>query len=361
MRGFFDKEVSGRTEPVEASELLPIHQSRRLTQFPNVGVVLATTLGQEAHEWSEIESGVFTHELLSGLVGPADVNGDLTIEYSEIQAFVASANRGIKDPRAIPRVVARPPASNYNASLVSLPSFREARMLRGRASGLGHFYIELENGQRYLDAHVDGQMQVAIVLPRSRTAFISTRNQEATIPGGALVAMRDIAFGAKSSAERGSIAASYHSALFASPYSRDYYQGYVDSIGEPAVRFSETSPPLAPGPSGPPRDTASLARRDDNTLAIGLLSVAGVSALASVTTGVLTYQAKQDYESTDLQRPAQDAKERYERYRTVSLVTGAVAVGAGVAGWWLWPNTNTRVVPEVSTRGDYSIALESTW
>lgn len=356
VRGFFDKEANGQTVPVTASERLPIVESRRIARFPNVGVILATSIGEEAHEWSEIESGVFTHELLSGLVGPADVNGDLKIEYSEIQAFVASANRGIKNPRAIPRVVARPPTSNQNAYLVSLPSVRGARMLRGQASGLGHFYIELENGERYMDANVDDQMRVSILLPPSQTAFIRTSDLDATIPAGNLVAMHDLAFAAKAGATRGSLAASFHAALFASPYSRDYYEGYVDSVGVPAVRFSE---PLSPTSPGPLRDTPA-SPSDDNAMAIGLLSVAGVSALASVTTGVLTYRAKQDYESTHLQRPAHDAKERYERYRNLSIVSGVAAVGAGVAGWWLWP-TKTRVVPGVSTRGDVSIALEGTW
>ena len=46
---------------------------------------------------------MFTHELLSGMLGAADVNGDLVVEYTEVQAFVAAANRDIKDPRAIPR------------------------------------------------------------------------------------------------------------------------------------------------------------------------------------------------------------------------------------------------------------------
>ena len=56
-------------------------------------MILATTLGQQAHEWSAIESGVFTHELLSGLLGAADVNADQRIEYTELQAFIAAANR----------------------------------------------------------------------------------------------------------------------------------------------------------------------------------------------------------------------------------------------------------------------------
>ena len=352
--GFFDKEVEGKTAAVEESDMLPLLQSRRIARFPNVGFILATTVGQEAHEWSEIESGVFTHELISGLLGPADVNGDLKIEYTEVQAFVASANRNIKDPRAIPHVVARPPAANHGVPLVSLDSIRQARMLKGDAAKLGHFYIELDNGQRYLDAHVGEKTEVSILLPSSRTTFLRTDTGEGKIPTGTLIAFNDISITTRSVAERGSIATSYRTALFSSPYGKDYYQGFVDSIGATGVRFPEPAPPelrldAAPSPSG------------HKKLSIGLFSVAGASALASVTTGILAYNAKQDFNDTDLQRPAHDAKERYDRYRTISIATGVTAVAAGVAAWWLWPNSETKIVPATSGRGDYSLAVEVSW
>src|SRR6185436_15697538 len=118
----FDDEVSAHATPVSPDDVAPLLDAQRFARLPHVGVIIATTLGQEVHEWSEIEAGVFSHEVLSGLVGPADVNGDGEIEYTEIQAFVAAANHGVKDPRATLHVIARAPRTNQRVALISLSS-----------------------------------------------------------------------------------------------------------------------------------------------------------------------------------------------------------------------------------------------
>ena len=228
--GFFEHELETRRAPVTAAEVDPILQATPLARYPNIGVILATTIDQEAHEWSAIESGVFTHELLSGLLGAADVNGDLVVEYSEAQAFVAAANRDIKDPRAIPHVIARPPAANQHAALVTLPQLAGTRLVRGDASTLGHFYIELDDGQRYLDAHADGKTPIAVAVPDATAAFLRTDAGEATLPlHGAITLATLVLDTARNVASRGSIDTAYRSALFASSYGRAYYQGFVDS------------------------------------------------------------------------------------------------------------------------------------
>ena len=84
-------------------------ESRDLSRFPNTGVMLASSIDNKTHEWERYRGGVFTHELLSGLRGGADVNGDGRLEYSELGAFISAANRGVADPRARLRVVVRPP------------------------------------------------------------------------------------------------------------------------------------------------------------------------------------------------------------------------------------------------------------
>ena len=71
--------------------------------------------------------------------------------------------------------------------------------------------------------------------------------------------------------------------------------------------------------------------------------------------------SESDYDDTDLQKPAYEAEERFERYRTISIVTGVTAVAAGVVTWWLWPESNTRVAPSVSGDGNYSTSLEVAW
>ncbi len=56
-------------------------------------VVIATARDQQTHEWDAYAGGVFTHQVISGLRGAADVNRDGRVEYSEVHAFLTSANR----------------------------------------------------------------------------------------------------------------------------------------------------------------------------------------------------------------------------------------------------------------------------
>lgn len=89
-----------RTEADYSQAVTDYLAKQHLGHFPNTGVVLASSVDQQTHEWAHYRGGVFTHELLSGMRGAADINGDGTVEYSELGAFVSAANSGVRDPRA---------------------------------------------------------------------------------------------------------------------------------------------------------------------------------------------------------------------------------------------------------------------
>ena len=349
--GFFEHEADTRSTTTTEGDVEPILQATPLTRYPQIGVVLATTVDEETHEWSAIESGVFTHELLSGLLGAADINGDLVIEYSEIQAFVAAANRDIKDPRAIPHVIARPPAANQNVPLLALADIAGMRLVRGDPSALGHFHIELANGQRYLDAHIDTGTSMVLALPDATAAFLRTETREAALPVRGAIALDKLAMARREVEGRGSVEVAYQTALFASGYGRPYYQGYVDSIGavgvifpEPAVRMRK---PVAQ-------------RRTRRRFAIGAVVVGGIAAVTSVTSGILAYEAHTDFESTTLQRAAHDAQARYDRDVPVAIISGGVSIVAAGIAWWVWPRSAIAVgVSE--ERGGYSVSMGGRW
>jgi hypothetical protein len=348
--GFFDREANTQSAPATADDIKPILEATPLARYPHVGVILATTFGQESHEWSVIESGVFTHELLSGLLGAADVNADLRIEYTELQAFVAAANRNIKDPRAIPHVIARPPQVDQNVALVSLSALRGMRLVRGSASALGHFHIELDNGQRYLDAHLEPGASIALALPDATNAFLRTSTREASLPPRGPVMLAALTLGENTSAPRGSIEASYQGALFSADYGRAYYQGYVDSIGAVGVRFQPSSAPAD-------RSHGSQTKR---RVALGSGVLAGGLAITAIATGVVALDAKRDFEETNLQRPAEEARRRYERFGTIAVVTGVAAVASGAVSYWLWRDAKTKVTP-IAGRSTAGVALEMSW
>jgi hypothetical protein len=346
--GFFATEQQATTTRASADDMRPILEATPLAKYPHIGVILATTLGQEAHEWSEIEGGVFTHELLSGLSGAADVNADKVVEYSEVQAFVASANRDIKDPRALPQVIAQPPAANRSAVLVAISAMSNVRLVTGDASKLGRFYIELDNGERFLDAHLAGT-SVTLALPADYTAYLRAGDREATLPARTNVKLSELRLTPRAVASRGSIETEYREALFASDYSRSYYQGFVDSVGVLGVQFADVGQRSDRGP-----------QTQSKRPAITAAAIAGVAAGTALVTGGLALSAKRDYESTNLQRPAEEARARYNRYLPLAIGSGAVAVAAGALSIYLWPRGTTRLTP-AATGDAYSLGLEVAW
>lgn len=251
-RGMFDKgESTAKTQKLDKRELQALADARRLQRFPTVGAVIATTVDQEAHEWSRLQSGVFTHEVLSGLAGAADANADGAIEYSELQAFVMSANRGITDPRAAPRVLAAPPAVNRRVPIVTLDSFKDTSVIEGSVKALGHFFVELQNGERYLDAHLGDDVPRKLVLPKERVLFFRTDDLEAELRTADKPAARfsELRLRPRQATARGSIDESYRTALFQSAYTASYYQGVVDSNGLPGVEMNEPKRVTDEGPT----------------------------------------------------------------------------------------------------------------
>jgi hypothetical protein len=326
--GFFAQELDTR-----AVVVAPAHEPAAPSfaeKFPTVGVLVAASPEQEAHEWSQFEGGVFTHELLSALSGAADVNADRRIEYSEVQAFIASANRAIHDPRAVPRIIAHPPAIDHHRPLLSLSDLESSTLLAGKIGALGHFRIELENGLRLIDAHLTAGARVALALPERGVAFLRTDDREAEIelaPGGR-VDLGALELKAPDLAQRGSLDQTYRRALFSTPYDAGYYQGYVDSVGVLGVPFNEAL-----------THTEALTPAPDRTWSIVWLSAAGVFLATSAVLGVQTWEARQDFDRTPLLGPAEEANRRYNLYGAGALASAGLALGSGILAWVLWPES----------------------
>ncbi len=352
-RGLFAKEADAVSVRLSKADTARFLEEESLRRFPHVGALLATTRDQQAHEWSRLESGVFTHELLSGVSGAADVNGDGVVEYSEIQAFVAAANSDIRDPRALPRIVSLPPTVNPRAPLVSLAWMRHVAFLAGDYSSLEHFHVDLQDGQRSLDAHLTSEVRARIAVPAGQVAFVVSGDQEAEVRAGAgeTLNVKALRFRARDTAARGAIDSALRAALFQTAFGPTYYRGFVDSIGVSRVTFA----PEAQALSSP-----SASRKP---LAIGVLVVAGLSLVASAATTGIALSARRDYNSTELQRPAAEAHARYERYGAAAIATGVGAATAGVIGYLLWPpgvRATTSLSPVVLPGGG-GLSLAGSW
>ncbi len=330
-RGVFDRELDAKSVRIQENEARQVFDLPDMNRYPHLGIIIASAENQEAHEWSRIQSGVFSHEVLSGLTGPADINRDNRIEYSEIHAFVSAANREVKDPRAIPQVSFQPPAQNQNAALIELGQMRDTAFLEGNPSRLGHFFLELANGQRYLDANL-GQMPWArIAVPSGREVFVRTQDQEAAfrLSAGQTAQFAQLQLKQRATSARGSIDLAYRQGLFALAYGVDYYKGFVDSVQSVSVKFgvSRSASELRQSATSPIR----------RPLAIGLLALAGSAAAASLITGAIALDAKSEFQDTLYQRPGQELSDKYQRYGNAALATGLTGAALGLAAWILWP------------------------
>ncbi|MCA9648527.1 MAG: caspase family protein [Myxococcales bacterium] len=208
-----------------------------LGHFPNTGVVLAHSADQQTHEWDRYRGGIFTHELLSGLRGGADLNGDARIEYSELGAFVSAANHGVDDPRARLEVVVRPPADDERRALVEHGRLADQRLLLFGPGDRYHYTVEDGRGVRLADLHRSGEQPGYLRLPdgelfihRASSPDDRDEAQIASDQRGVVLAHL-LRFQAAPSASRGSLDQAFRRGLFATPFGPGYYAGYTAQRG----------------------------------------------------------------------------------------------------------------------------------
>ncbi len=228
-----------------------------LARFPNVGAMLASSHGAEAHEWDAIGHGVFTHELLSGLRGAADVNGDRLLEYSEVYAFMSAANRGVADARARLAIVARPPALDRRAPLLSLSDFASSKVswLTGISGDRGLIQVTDELGRRLATLHNARDHTASLLLPSGSTVLVTAGGVEAQLlaRAGGVTRFNDLPFEPSGSRSRSVVSHALARGLFTSAYGRGYYEGFTDNAPDlVAVPFERDA-----GPAQRSRSTGS--------------------------------------------------------------------------------------------------------
>jgi hypothetical protein len=214
-------------------------------RHPNVGLFLSTNSEAEVYEWSELESGIFSHEVRSGLSGAADANGDGRVSYAELAGFVDRANAKLPRANLRPQVFQRGPNGEASA-----PLFAPA-LAQGRRVALGNaerrVWIRGAAAERLIDLHKEaGPMTVVVPGPTdqplsivewqaARTSTERPVMTEYDAPsGGAPVSLDALASevadnaaraGAMSAAARGG--AAMFGELFKAPYGAHAFAAYV--------------------------------------------------------------------------------------------------------------------------------------
>ncbi len=216
-------------------------------QYPGVGFILSTSGDRDTHEWEQYRGGIFSHELVSGLLGPADLNLDGNIEYSEIAAFIAAANVRLAETHVELRVMVRPPPNDLNAKLVDLSRFLNVAIVHFPQAMSGHYLVEDARGIRVADFHKSPTLELNLVLLGMPPFYIRTKNRESIVRGDKT---GWYFFDPKSEqprqwAERGATETAFFERLFVVPFDWSFYQGYVVSASMPGV---ETEPRRRFGP-----------------------------------------------------------------------------------------------------------------
>jgi hypothetical protein len=163
--------------------------------LPNVGVFLSTSAEGDAFEWSEIQSGIFSHVVRSGLLGAADANADGSVSYLELSAFVDTATREVKNPNMRPHVFSRGPGARDHLPIAELHSMSAVRRFELSDAGTLRVRLRDRHGLPLVDAHSERSRPLALALPDAwaRGAFVERTTRDGSgIPRTTSYAVPDV-------------------------------------------------------------------------------------------------------------------------------------------------------------------------
>jgi hypothetical protein len=298
---------------------------------PNLGLLLSTSSARESHEWAAFQAGVFSHEVRSGMFGAADANGDGTVAYDEIAAFVRRANEAIPNERYRPEVFWRPP--HGDSTLVDLRSAL-ARRVEIPAAAHGHYYLEDPRGVRLAEFHNGRSLAVRLLRPDDvpRLYLLRTEDQRSFVLPSSVAVLNtgrlspeEARVGVRSAAHEA------FGALFALPFDRAAVAG--------------TRPPAA-------AELAIGGVRTRSTTRLWGWALLGASAVATATGAGALLSAgaiRDDIGVTTSNREAVAQNQRIATRNEVAGVALGVAGASAVAGvtLLLWPQAPAplEVVP----------------
>ena len=154
------------------------------SRMPNVGVFLSTSAEGEAFEWSEIQSGIFSHVVRSGLLGAADANGDGSVSYLELAGFVETATADVRNSNMRPHIFARGPFSRDDMPIVDLRGRTNTRQVRLSDASSLRIRLRDSDGLPLLDANNEAGRPLELALPESwaKGAMVERLNRKQRRP-----------------------------------------------------------------------------------------------------------------------------------------------------------------------------------
>jgi hypothetical protein len=293
------------------------------SRHPNVGLFLSTNSEAEVYEWSEIESGIFSHEVRSGLSGAADVNGDGVISYAEMGGFVERANANLPRANVRPQIFYRGPDGDAGSALFDVRTARGRRLVLGPTAQ--RLWVRGAAGERLVDLHKE-EGPLSLVIPGAPEQALSVVEWQAATPGAPPV-MREFAVPAgnepvlianlesepASSTARGG--AAIFGELFTLPYgARSFaaYQADQARVDEPVYGISATEEARM-------RHYLTTIARSDNEIRRNFAWLSASLGLVGLSASVPSYWATT----------------RWEGERAASLAVGGLGLAFMGAGLYL--------------------------
>jgi Caspase domain len=296
--------------------------TEELSHYPNTGVIFASSNEAETQEWSRWESGIFSHELRSALLGGGDVNGDGGVSYAEAAAFVEAANTAVDIPRARLRVFYRPPPLRADVALVEMSAFGGGPVVVVDAEHAGKYHVEDSRGVRIADIHSSRDHAARLVLVGKAPFFVRDAEREAQVTAEGRVEVRELAFQPLAEGTRGGIETTFRRHLFEVPFGPGFFQG-VASAGSDSDRFA----PLE-GPSVNERSREHVLR----PWAWASLAAAVATGAAGGVTYALAADAHEEYESATTAEEARALHTKSENRLTGARVLFGVAGAMAATG-----------------------------
>jgi hypothetical protein len=202
----------------------------RLENYPNIGVILASSTIAETHEWGRYLAGIFSHEVRSALVGAADLDDDQRVTFAELAAFVVGANAKVTNPNVRIQPYIRPPLSDPNMAVTELDAASNRVRIDRRVTGKTH----LVDGDlvRYADFNVTFEARDGfwLVLTRPTEFVVVHDNAEWIIPANATgdIRMDGLATRPRTVlSARGAGSAYFDRTLFHEPFGKESAERYL--------------------------------------------------------------------------------------------------------------------------------------
>ena len=214
-----------------------------MEDYDHVGLILSASSAGEVREWGRYLAGIFSHQVRSGLLGGADLDGDGQILFPELAAFIAAANDAVVNPvyRLSPYI--RAPLGAPEHPVIDYRGARAHTRVRVDLEGAPRLVLTDDDLVRYADLHLETGFSPLVRLPHAGTWWFRVGTREIRVDAGADA---ELLLSAQTVSDRAHVSAkgvdSYlQRHLFEVPFGQDFAGEYLGGSYADSLVFTRRS------------------------------------------------------------------------------------------------------------------------